>query len=399
MRGSMRERSSGRWEMRVYIGRHPISGNPRQVSRTFEGSRRQAEQALRKFITEVENNEVKPRPVNDSGHNLTALMERFLRMRPLADSTKKAYSSSVNNHIGPYMGHTNVQQVTTAQLNEFYRYLVEVDELAPSTIRRINAFLSSAFEFGISEAFGGLTDNPCRRTMLPRLTKKQVIAPSVEQVHRMLDPTAHSDPEFLLACRLAAATGARRGEICGLRWVDVRDDRQLHIVRSVWDAGGGKLIVKEPKGGLGRQLTLDWGTWAMLGEIRRDPTLSPRDYIISGGPEPYSPNQLTLKWMRLCERLGMTGFRFHDLRHFHATILLSSGEVSIATVSKRLGHANVSTTLNIYAHAIPEREPITAKVLGEIFHFEHEAKEPQRIRPLRLPPEDSVGDEGEDQQN
>ena len=385
MRGTKRERSPGRWELRVYVGRHPISGNPRQISRSFEGSAKQADKALRDFIINVENGQLDAKPVTNPAHTVAVLFGRFASMSDVRESTLASYASFMNRHALPLFGHLEVGEVTTAGLNEFYRYLREVEELSPTTIRRGHACLSSIFNFGISEGFGGLkpSDNPTRGAHLPRAIHEQIIPPSQAQVLRILDPMLNYDPRFLLACQLAVATGARRGELCGLRWFDLSGNRQLHIARGVWDPGGGKpMVIQAPKSGKDRTFALDEDIWNLLSDIQRDdPTLSPRDYILSGGPEPLSPEILTFEFGRLCRRLGIERVRFHDLRHFHATELLRSGEVSIAEVSRRLGHSKTSITLDIYAHAIPADDHHAAAVIRRIMRPSLAPTEPVPIIP------------------
>ena len=83
------------------------------------------------------------------------------------------------------------------------------------------------------------------------------------------------------------------------------------------------------------------------------------------GIEPWRPDRVTLAFKRLCSELEIEGIRFHDLRHFAATSLLSAG-IDVRTVSGRLGHANASTTLGTYAHFVGASDRRAADVLGEV---------------------------------
>jgi integrase len=84
-----------------------------------------------------------------------------------------------------------------------------------------------------------------------------------------------------------------------------------------------------------------------------------------GGAEPWRPNWVTKQFTRLRADVGLAGYRLHDLRHFMATEMLAAG-VPIATVSQRLSHARASTTLNVYAHAIPGGDQAAAETLAAI---------------------------------
>lgn len=84
-----------------------------------------------------------------------------------------------------------------------------------------------------------------------------------------------------------------------------------------------------------------------------------------GGTKPWLPNWLTKRFIAARRGAGLPHFRLHDLRHFMATEMLAAG-VPIATVSQRLSHARASTTLNVYAHAVPGGDRRAAETLAAI---------------------------------
>jgi integrase len=100
-------------------------------------------------------------------------------------------------------------------------------------------------------------------------------------------------------------------------------------------------------------------------------TLDPTAFVFSDherGIEPWRPNRVTLAFRRLCIELGIPGIRFHDLRHFAATNLLSAG-IDVRTVSGRLGHANAATTLGTYAHFVGAADRNAAAVLERVIEL------------------------------
>jgi integrase len=95
-------------------------------------------------------------------------------------------------------------------------------------------------------------------------------------------------------------------------------------------------------------------------------TLVEDAFVFSDDPRgalPWKPDRMTLAFGRLCRQEGVTGVRFHDLRHFAATRLLTNG-IDVRTVSGRLGHANAATTLGVYAHFLQSADPAAADILG-----------------------------------
>jgi len=93
------------------------------------------------------------------------------------------------------------------------------------------------------------------------------------------------------------------------------------------------------------------------------------------GRRPWLPNQVTKRFIRARRDAGLPHFRLHDLRHFMATQMLAAG-VPIATVSQRLSHARASTTLNVYAHAIPGGDRDAAETLSAILRAPDDAARP-----------------------
>ncbi len=79
--------------------------------------------------------------------------------------------------------------------------------------------------------------------------------------------------------------------------------------------------------------------------------------------KPLSPSNVGRAYRKLLKDAGIEGVRFHDLRHTHATTLIADGE-NFKTVSARLGHNDVRTTLNLYVHASPEKDREAAKKMG-----------------------------------
>jgi integrase len=177
--------------------------------------------------------------------------------------------------------------------------------------------------------------------------------------------------------RLALATGARRGELCGLRWKDVRfGDGAIRIRRSLVEVNGA-VIEKDTKTHQVRTVAVDSGTIEVLKEYRDERSvlcvdaggaLSEDAFVFSHYPDgriPWRPNYVTLAFCRLRDELGLKAFRLHDLRHLCASLLLGQG-VDVKTVSARLGHAQTSTTLDIYAHLMSQADEAAAGMLGEI---------------------------------
>lgn len=246
-----------------------------------------------------------------------------------------------------------------------------------SAVRRIHTVLIAAFNRAVD--LGALA-------VVPGVGKPEQPAPTVqpptdEQARAIL---AQVDGLDLLALRLSAVTGCRRGEVVAIQWVDLDLDRaQLHVRRSLVMA---KKVLHERDTKTGRKghrkIALDLPTVAMLKRWKAEQAaaalavgMTPKWVISSdNGHTPWRPDHLSdvfIDARKIAERVGVADgvevprwpVRLHDLRHYVATNMLADGE-PVAAVAQRLGHASVATTAEIYAHWIDGTDAEASKRLA-----------------------------------
>jgi len=185
------------------------------------------------------------------------------------------------------------------------------------------------------------------------------------------------DPDWATFLRVSAALGARRGEVCALRWSAINlDAGTVAVHRAVIVTDQGPVERDHPKTASSRRrVAVDPGTLAAL-MVHRDRQLErvaacggrlARDaYVFSAeidGSRPWHPTIVTHRFKRLTRRAGFEGLRLHDFRHFVATQLIAGG-VDVRTVAGRLGHANPNVTLSTYAAWVPARDQEAANMIG-----------------------------------
>ncbi len=231
--------------------------------------------------------------------------------------------------------------------------------------------------------WGWALSNPASQASPPKVRNNQIIVPTVKQVLSLIDGATSSDQGFGCLIRLAAITGARRGELCALKWSDIDLNKGvLTISRSIAGDNNNHMVEKDTKTHSSRTISLDTDTRVALIDWHKtckdkakvcDATLVPKAFIFSGavdGSTCFRPGRVTLAFMRLCKRLEINGVRFHDLRHFAATRMLVAG-VPVKTVAGRHGHANAATTLNVYAHFVEASDADAAQLLGDLLVHEN----------------------------
>lgn len=378
MRGSMDERRPGIWRLRVYTGKDPVTGRKLHASRTFMGTRRQAETALSRFVTDVS----KGASGQPSTMTVAGLLDAFcdhsenVGRSPTTVAEYRRLSLNLRHGIG----HTQLAKLRPAHLDELYAVLGSRGVpggrggLSPASVNRYHDLLKSACRQAVK--WGWLDASPVDRATAPSEPRAKVSAPTPTELHCLIARAAATKPSNGLLIALAAITGARRGELCALRWSDLDlDEGVVHIRRAVKQVGR-TLTIGDTKTHAERAVALAPDAVEMLRRFRlqldklateieiplaRDPfVFSP---AVDHG-RPYPPHTVSVMFSRISAKCG-TSFHLHQLRHFAATQAIAAGFDPVA-VAARLGHADASVTLRVYGHAIEDRDRQIADTLGGI---------------------------------
>jgi integrase len=373
MRGTKEERSPGVWRLRVFIGRDPVTGNPKQLTRTLRGTKKQAETALAQFVTEVSNGNV---PVAASV-SLGEFLDRWLEhIRPnRSPATIKGYRHKIGR-IKTQLGGVRLDRLTAQQLDRTYRAWLD-EGLHPSSVHHLHRILSAALRQAVKWSL--LPSAPTARATPPprRHTAKDIPSPDV--VQRLISKAEErGQPVLATIIAVAATTGLRRGELAGLRWTDIDlDVGRLYIRQSMKNDVDGGWVVGPTKTHQMRRIALDEFTLSVLRAHRTnverwssDAGVDVRDdgYALTldpSGRDPIKPDGLSHSFAALCMAAGVRGVSLHTLRHFSASMLIASGR-DVRTIAGRLGHSHATTTLRVYAHMLEGRDQDAADYLGSL---------------------------------
>ncbi len=386
--GSIRERAPGLYELRVSLGRDPLSGKYRYISRVVHGGKRTAQKELANLVTEADRG-VHPR----AKVTMHELMDRWLEhLERLGRSPKtlEGYRSLIKHRIDPMLGHYEVGKLGAADLDGFYARLKK-DGLADPTIHHYHACLSAALRQAMK--WGWIDIAPTLRATPPPLRGREVRPPTLDELRSLLLDLEQRDPDLASLAYVAAMTGCRRGELCALRWCDV-DLREatVTISRAISETRSHGVMVKDPKTHRSRRLALDPSTIEVLRlqRVHADERAAVADVVLSRDAyvwsddvacaEPRRPDSVTRSWAVTAKKLGLQRIRFHDLRHFAATVLAGAG-VDVRTIAGRLGHAHPAITLRTYAHFMEAADRRAAEVMGRL-----------GLGPARLPVASSVAE-------
>jgi len=228
--GSLRLRGKDSWELRVHAGRSDETGKKLYLARTVRGTKRAAERALAKLVTEVESGVV-------IAHTATMgqLCQRWYDSGTASWSPTVvvSYRSILDHYVLPKWGRTPLRRLHAADLDAWYTQLqrkagAKGKPLAPNTIGHIHAVIRRALNQGVK--WGWIAINPALAATPPRIRRTQMTVPDPAAIGQLIAAAKAVNPALPVFVRLAAVSGARRGELCALRWRNLDlDAGVLHI--------------------------------------------------------------------------------------------------------------------------------------------------------------------------
>jgi integrase len=354
----MRERpaKSGRWELRAYVGRDPETRKPRQVSRVFRGGKREAIKALDRLVREVDEGQHVGTGAT-FGKLLDEWMQRIICKRR-ARSTVETYTIHIEKHIRPALGPVRLHKLTAYEIDAYIADL-EAKGLAGGTIKLQHAIIRSALSQGVRWKW--IPSNPAKESSPEVVGADAAPTITVDQLRTLYSAAAVEDEDMAAAIALAALTGCRRGELCGIKWSDVDWTRASIQVERAWVPGSGGQHLTQTKTGKGRTVFVGSEGLRILRGYRAAKTdqlgHEPSDggWLISydGGDTPLRAKTLT-EYVHALGRRNKIKIRLHSLRHFKATELNRAG-VDLPTAAGQMGHTP-AVMAQTYLHTDDDRQ-------------------------------------------
>ncbi len=363
-RGSVKQAANGTWGFIVDIGG---AGERKQTRRRGFPSRKTAQAELTRILGTLEQRTYVAPARQTLGQFLTDVWLPAIE-HTVKPSTHASYARTMRLHVvGRPIGRRQVQQLSGSDLNALYAQLLAGDggrgPLGTRSVQYVATILHRACKDAMK--WQAIVRNPVEASDPPRSSaKREMSVWQAQEVGAFL--TGAAGDRLAGAWWLLATTGMRRGEALGLRWSDIDlDAGHLDVVRTLITAdvqrkGSPGYAWGTPKTAKGRRrVALDAGTVTAL-RAHRARQLEERlalgegyvdEDLVVCQPDGSPVNPKTLSWYfeRVIKRLGLPRIRLHDLRHTHATLALRAG-VHPRVVQERLGHANVSITLDTYSH-------------------------------------------------
>jgi integrase len=251
----------------------------------------------------------------------------------------------------------------------------ECRPMSAKTVRNIHSILSGAFAAAVRWEW--IDRNPADAAKLPKIRQRPRPATAPADVAKVIAAARESHPALAVYLWLAAITGARRGELCGLQWADIDLDAGVLHIAFGYIVRSGQRIRKDTKTHQARQLAIDPATCAMLREQlqrARDALasvglkLEPAAYVFTNDPageSAWNPDWATHKVAELAASAGVS-LNIKALRHYTASQLLAGG-IDLRNTAARLGHGSGgATTLRYYADPVSEVDRRAAAYLAQL---------------------------------
>jgi integrase len=355
-----RKDGSNAYMVRCEMPPDPRTGKRKRRVATFD-TKREADKTLTAWLADLD----KGVTVEPTKLRMADLLRRWLDDEAAANvrpTTLEGYRATVENHVIPHLGSVPAARLTVADVQRFRTTMIATG--TPRTAQLALLRLKQTLQWAVAA------------DLLPRNVAAGVKPPAGKAAERATC-TKEQALTFLAAAEgdtydplwlLLLSTGLRRGEALGLRWRDLDLDaatltvRQAVVLLAGKDGAKTRPVIQEPKSAAARRtIDLDPDTIAAL-RVHRDRQAFTRkraafwqdnDLVFcTGNGLVLNPNNVLRNYAAIVARAGVPTIGVHDLRHTHATLLLLDG-VPLTVVSKRLGHAKVSITLDTYSHLLP----------------------------------------------
>ncbi len=294
-------------------------------------------------------------------------LDRWLEhIKPrVSPRTHERYGEIVRKNLNPLLGAVVLTKLRPIQISDAYAKALSGGRrdgrggLSPSTVRYLHVILKASM--GQAVRWQMLVRNPVDAVDPPKIERSAMRTYDLAQTAELIDATRGT--RMTITVILAVLCGLRRGEIAALRWRNINlGAAQLAVTESAEQTGAG-VRYKPPKSGRARTVAL---SARVVNELRSHRVQQAQELLTLGIPltddafvvtqvdgRPLQPRTITHQWhLLLSKHKTLPRIRFHDLRHAHATHMLSSG-VHPKIASERLGHSKVGITMDLYSHVMP----------------------------------------------
>ncbi|WP_270290171.1 site-specific integrase [Enterococcus casseliflavus] len=366
------------WMFKAYLGIDPGTGKKLYTTRRGFKTQKEAKIAKARLETEAQDNKYAP----EKNYTFIDIQELWYEeyKHTVRESTLSRVSFLFKKNIFPCFGKKKISSFTVA----YCQKTVNKWKAEYSTYKALKTYTTAVFDYAVR--MNVIVSNPMKDVYITkgnaRKKEDKIKFYEAEELKEFLE-VAKKDkfPLSYPLFRLLAFTGIRKGEALALTWQDIDfENKILTINKTIARNTKNELVTNQPKTETSnREISLDDTTIEVLKKWRQDQ----RKYLLSHGHNSLRPNQIIFSsknnnyldplrpnniQKRLCRESGLKDITIHGFRHTHCSLLFEAG-LSIQEVQSRLGHSDIQTTMNIYAHVTKKQKDSSAQRFANYINF------------------------------
>lgn len=363
---SYKQLSKYNWQVVISLG-YNSDGKKQRIKKQGFKNKKEAQIFVTETLTKRNKGYISPTNNNILFKDFITKWFTEHKSLSIGINTRNNYLSRINTHIIPKLGNYKLTEITTDIVQNFYNNLINTDNLSPSSAKKILETLNNCFKYA--------KKNKLIYTVPTDIEK---IKPSKSEIEFW----TQNEIKFFLSeikgtylytpILISSLTGVRIGELCGLRWCDIDfENGYININNQVIQDKLSKQLLLSAilkTSTSKRCISIPNILINHLKAIRSDLKPNDTDYVVCNRQGNLSnPRNISMEFTKKVAKYPqLKQISIHSLRHTHATLLIFNGE-NIKVVSERLGHKDISVTLNTYTHVIEDMKKDTAKLLDSIF--------------------------------
>lgn len=369
MKGTIRKRGSS-WEYQILVGTDELTGKKKFKSKGGFSTKKQAEAACAEAIMNVETGKVVMSKEMTFGQFARYWLDT--KQGTIENNTYNGYKYKIQHYMFPAFEKIRLSQINELMIRKWAKWLM--DKLssghAVDNFKMMRQLLSKAVKKQL------IARNPFDDIETPKFSRKKMQVWTPEQFNLFLEHTTHSI--YHCVYYLALATGMRQSELLGLQWDSVNFENNTISVRSSLELYSKTIKDRVKRKSSIRSIVVNDTVMQYLKRHRHEqnkrkillgPAWPDNNLVCSTEIGTPITARNVLRFMYIVqERLNLPKITFHELRHTHATTLLSEG-LDPTIIQQRLGHKSIDITLDIYSHVTPKMQKEAANVMDRILRF------------------------------
>lgn len=382
---NIQKRGKDSWLLTISLGKR-ADGNYKRVTKTVKcRTKGEAESEYAKFRVEVEAGAY----ISPQKMTLAAFVDEWKEkyaLEHLARKTLNLYMKCLDSRILPCLGHLRLEDIKPLHIVDFIK---EISKDGARQDRQQGKLSSGSIEYHLrvlknilkrAVEWKVINSNPADNVQKPKVEYKKVVPYDEHEVQQLLRALENEPFHWRMMITLALTTGLRRGELLGLEWKHIDlENGVIDVVQTLSLSLKGEVVIKEPKTKNSiRKVAVPPSVLAELREYKKhiheqigtmgDLWQGNDRFFVFAHPDgkPFHHERPYLWFRSFIKKHGLRYIRFHDLRHTSATLLINQG-VHAKIISERLGHSNITTTMNIYGHALRSADQAAADKFESLF--------------------------------